>query len=35
MASLQGAIKWVHEGFRYFLTKFDIYLSERNCVVNR
>ena len=31
---LTGAIKWSHEGIRYFLIK-DLYLSERNCVVYR
>ena len=32
---LQGAVKWSHEGIRYFLIKYDLYLSERNCVVYR
>ena len=37
MTSLQGAIKWSHERFRYFLINIDIYydLGKRNCVVYR
>ena len=30
---LQGAIKWSHEGCRYFLINIDIYLSENFCFI--
>ena len=35
MSSLQGAIKWSHEGFRYIRIDIDIYLSKRIFVLYR